>query len=86
MASQQLTVILQNNGTRERNIRERLEDIRDTRCIEIGYRSPYSPKTSGNSSAYNGQPLSYKTDVQSTLPIQHKGNFVLLQRDSMHFP
>ena len=84
--SKQLTIILQNTGTQERNIRPALEDIRDTRCIEIGYRSPYSPKTSGNSSAYNGPPLSYKTDVQSTLPIQHKGNFVLLHRDSMHFP
>ena len=81
--SKQLTIILQNTGTQERNIRPALEDIRDTRCIEIGYCGPYRgpyPKTSVNSIAYHNQPLSYNINEQAIRPIKHGGNFVLLQR------
>ena len=76
----QLTIILQNTGTQERNIRPALEDIRDTRCIEIGYRGPYTgpyPKISGNSIAYHHQPLSYNSNEQAIRPIMQGGNFVL---------
>ena len=78
--SKQLTIILQNTGTQERNIRPALEDIRDTRCIEIGYCGPYRgpyPKISGNSIAYHNQPLSYNTNEQAIGPIKHGGNCVL---------
>ena len=65
--NEQLIVILQNNGTRETNI------------YSI-YSNPYSPSTSGNSSTYHNQAISYNTKEQVIRPIQYKGNFVLLQR------
>ena len=73
-------MILQNNGTRERNI----YSIHSP-CAEIGHRSPYSPKTSGNSSGYHRQPLSYNTNEQATRTIQHGGNFLLLKGKSTRF-
>ena len=60
--NEQLIVILQNNGTRERNI------------YSI-YSNPYSPSTSGNSSTYHNQAISYNTKEQVIRPIQYKGNF-----------
>ena len=70
--NEQLIVILQNNGTRERNI------------YSI-YSNPYSPSISGNSSTYHNQAISYNTKEQVIRPIQYKGNFVLLQRQSTCF-
>ena len=81
MASEQLTVILQNNGTRERNIYSIHSPV-----SEIVHRSPYSPKTSGNSSAYHRPPGNYNTNEQAIRTIQHGGNFVLSQTDSTSFP